>query len=393
MKNDLTKLLKQIIDFTAYNDIISKLIEIDEEHATNIYVSLTSALKENHKAILEAQESRDKLRYLLYREAVEIKAYTSSYLSYSETMATREANLWHFALTVTEQFFNLIFDGLDDYFLAKKKIMIMETERQCNWHSTITDSSIKALGILNYAKKALKATNNYMGLGLNIDEQDVVNTNTIVEELLSKHLEPKQVSIDMAKIMEEAQKRISQVWEKQIVEQSPDFSQLKAFASNANDNLMPTFNFELGAAEQTLLVGFTGALIGTFGLAFGWHTLAYAMIHVFPPIAIFTILATLGVAFFTKERALENRIKQVEKAVNSYHKYFIVQIDTTKFSELENKTLREAMIDKSKEIITQTLRKWQEIISGNLTTEHYRIIIGATTEHLKLIDKCFDELN
>lgn len=392
MNENLENLLERIVNFTAYTEVISQLKLIDENHANNIYIALKSAFEENHRAIMEAKGNIDKLKYLLYREAVEIKAHTSSYLSYSETMATREANLWKFALAVSEKFFTFIFDRLDDYFLIKKQIMEEDIKRQAKWHTTIKESSIKALSLINYAKRALKKTNEYMGSKLNINEQDVINTHSIVEEVLSKHLEPEQVSIDIAEILEEAQKKITQEWEQYITEQSPDFGQLKAFASKTGNNIMPTFNFELGRAEQTFIVGLTGALVGTFGLAAGWHTLTYAMLHVFPPIAIFTIIATLSVAWFTKDKALKNRIKQMEEAVNSYHKYFIVQIDTGKLSELNGKTLREAIIENSHDIINKTMKKWQEMISGKLTVDHYRMIIAASTEHLKLIDKCFEEI-
>jgi hypothetical protein len=149
MRKKLKKLLKRIVSLAAYADTISHLNGIDDKQVTAIFEALSNAVEENHKEILEAKGSRDKLRYLLYREAVEIKSHTSSYLSYSETMAIREANLWKFALTITEQFFDLIFAALDDYFAAKKQIMHSATVRQSTWHTTITDSSKKLISSIN----------------------------------------------------------------------------------------------------------------------------------------------------------------------------------------------------------------------------------------------------
>jgi hypothetical protein len=50
------------------------------------------------------------------------------------------------------------------------------------------------------------------------------------------------------------------------------------------------------------------------------------------------------------------------------------------------------MIEQSKNIIHETVKQWGKAISGNLTVDHYRLLISAFTKHLMLIDDCLQEI-
>ena len=117
------------------------------------------------------------------------------------------------------------------------------------------------------------------------------------------------------------------------------------------------------------------------------------MLNVFPPIAIFAALGTVLVAVFTKNKALENRKKQVKEALKQYHKHFLLQIEIGKIKELGNKTLREVMNEQSKNIIKETTKQWSKAISGNFDINDYRMIISAFEKHLTLIDECIKEID
>jgi len=58
--------------------------------------------------------------------------------------------------------------------------------------------------------------------------------------------------------------------------------------------------------------------------------LAYAMVHVFYPVAIAAAFASLGVAYFTQERSKEARRRKVHDAIEQCHRDFLVQIDLGK---------------------------------------------------------------
>lgn len=242
--------LNQVVHLDKFREVFSKLKQVDDKKTNEIITALNHATAETHQGIKKAQGNRDQLKYWLYREIVEIKAHTSSYLSYSETMATREASLWKFGFNVTEQFFELVFNGLDDYFSTKKQIMIHEVESKSAWHSTITDSSKKLIGIVNYSKKILKTTSKKVGKEYLIDDQDLINTHSLVEGILEKHLRPENVGRDVSKILELAQEQIKIAWEKHITAQVPDLIALKAFTSQATAAIKPTVSYEVGLAER-----------------------------------------------------------------------------------------------------------------------------------------------
>jgi hypothetical protein len=388
-----TTRLQQIVALESYRSTLEQLHTVDAKHATQIQTALVATTHETHEGIQGAEGNGDRLKYYLYREAIEIKAHTSSYLSYVEMMASREANLWRFAFTVTEQFFDLVFDALDDYFDTKKALMLNECETASGWYSTIADSSKKLLAPANLAKSLLEKAAHRIGADVELPEGEVFDTKGIVEGILSQHLDPSTVADGVEKILDQATQRVRQTWEKEVKLQAPDLSTLKAFASHSGNDGGTTVSFELGIAEQTFAVGVTGAVVGAVGLAAGWHTITYAMLHVFPPVAIFSVLAAIGVAVFTKDRALDGRRKQVADAVNQYHRHLLLQIDTQKMEELGGKTMRQAMSDRSQQIVSETLRSWENAISGDLRAEHYQLLIGATTAHLMLVEEALQELD
>lgn len=385
----MTELLDRILSLNSFQPVLAQLRAIDEKHTGLIETALTTATAETHDGI-RAAGNTGQLRYWLYREVVEIKAHTSNYLSYTDMMATRETNLWKFTLAVADQFFEIIFDALDTYFETKKRLMADECEARSSWYSSIADSSKKLLVPVNLVTKTLNEASERIGVDV-IPDGDVVDTKSVVETLLARHLDPRQVERDVVRIFEEASQRVAEAWKKQIQSQMPDLSCLKVFASHSATMSVPRVIFQLGVAEQTFAVGIAGGVVGAIGLAAGWHTLTYATIEVFPPVAVFSVIAAIGLAVLTKNKAVENRQKQVSEAVNQYHRQLLLQIDTQRMKELNGQTIREAMNEQNRKIVTETLAQWERMISGNLRAEHYRMLVAATTAHLMLVEKALEE--
>jgi len=381
----MNKLLEQIISLDSYRPALLKLQQIDQAQTKLIETALTAATLETHNGMHEAENNGDRLRYWLYREAVEIKAHTSSYLSYSEMMATREANLWKFTLGSTDQFFETVFDELDTYFATKKNRMLADCNEKSTWYSGLADSSKKILTPVNLAKK--KVGEAAEKLGVELPEGDIVDTKSIVERLLDKHVNPNDLKTDITRILGRAGDRFTENWKKQIQSQAPDLSSLKAFASNSATISAPAIAFQFGIPEQTLAMGIAGGVAGVVGLAAGWHTLTYALINVFPPVAIFSVIAAVSLAILTQNRTMENRQSQIAEVVNQYHRQLLLHIDSQRIQELNGQTMRDAINQQNRTIVKNTLEQWQKMISGNLTTEHYRLLVGATTTHLLLVEK------
>jgi len=142
-----------------------------------------------------------------------------------------------------------------------------------------------------------------------------------------------------------------------------------------------------------LAVGLGGTLAGTFSLAAGWHVLAYAMAHVFYPVALLAAAARVGVAVLDQDRALEKRREKIRDAVNQSHRNLLVELETGKFEELGQQTLRQWLMARSKAVVIGTVSGWERNISGDLSGDHYRKLGAACTAHLQLIGDAIDALS
>jgi len=388
-QHELGKKLDLILKMKAFDEVFTEIQKTDSEIGGNIVTSLKNHLSETHEQITQAGVSPDKLKFAFYRETVELNSHISGFLRYTETMSQREAALWKFALDATEQFFDIIFDALDDYFSTKLEIMSKEVETDASWYSGLRDTAKKAAIPLNLAKKGIAKAANKLADAQWDEDEEILDARDLVAKLLDQHLGPSIIEADISRIMEEASKRFSDAWKKEIQAQTPDMDEIKAFAAHGVDSDLDV-GFELGTAEQALLVGLGGAVVGTLGLAAGWHTITYSLLHVFPPAAIFAVVATVAVAFLTKGQAAEKRKKVITESVQQYHRYFLTQIDTAQLDELKGRTLRKAMTEQSKELIQQVMGRWNEVISGKLNVEHYRRLSAAANVHIGFIDECLD---
>lgn len=403
-------LIDQIARLKAFESVFAELKQADATNGASIADALRICVQEGHEELLRGGTDTERIRFLLFREAVEIKAQASAFLNYEREMASREAALLRFALGTTESFFEMVGDALGGYFQAKSHAIVNDVERAASWYTGLTDTARKGGVILNLGARALKKgadyasgllpeeqgkTSEYVKKGLDYvreTPEEVIDTRDVVRQAIERHIPQETLIEDVQKILTEAGRRYQEAWEKQIRAQTPDLSSLQAFAAGAGGRLPEWTTFELGAAEHTLAIGLGGAAVGALSLAAGWHVLAYAMVNVFYPVAIAAALASLGVAFLTKEKTKENRKKKVNEAIEQCHRHFLVQIDLGKPDGLEGKTLRQAIAEQTERVIVQTLESWRRAISGNLTMDHYRRLNAACTHHLQLIQDCMATL-
>src|SRR4030042_7095552 len=156
MNDTIQNLLEKIIALSSFSSVFDKLRKVDANKCEEIEKALKHCVNDIHVQLQNSMGDMTNLKYLLYKESVELKAHSSSYLSYSEMMAMRENALWKFAFDLTEQFFIIIAEALDKYFDAKIEIMNKELENDSSWYSGIRDATRKMGTVLNIARKLLK---------------------------------------------------------------------------------------------------------------------------------------------------------------------------------------------------------------------------------------------
>ena len=399
--SSITSDLDRVISLSELVGVFAELKKADPRNGTSVEEVLRNVLEECHEGLRSSGGSPDKLRYWLYREAVELKAQASVYLNYEREMAQRQAALWQFALERNDEFFTLVFDALDSYFAGKTDIIITEIEEDARWYSNLRDTAKQAgvvvtgtagflhrgMGYLKGApigEKGRRAISKATGY---VEDVASMDTRDVVRKAMDTHLSAEILGGDVERILGEAGDRYEKAWASELKAQEPDLRALQAF-SGANVEGPAITGVTIGTAEQTLAIGLGGAIAGTISLAAGWHVLAYAMVNVFYPAAIVVALATVGVAVLTKDGDLDRRRRKVREAIDQYYRQFLVEIDTGRLEKLGDKTLREAMQNQVTELVTATLEGWEQAIGGKLTTHHYRSLGAACTAHLELVQKC-----
>ncbi|WP_233879534.1 hypothetical protein [Virgibacillus halodenitrificans] len=216
-----------------------------------------------------------------------------------------------------------------------------------------------------------------------------MNTNSIVENLLEKHLNNPIITEQLNKIFLQAIKRYEKNWISLINTNVPNTKRLSAY-SYINSNVK--VNFEIGAAEQVFTVGLGSAVIGSIGLAIGWHTMTYAMLNVFPPIALAAAVGTVLVGFVTKDSAANKRKKDIEDAVNRYFNNYRNQMYFNKQSSLQDKSFAEYVENLGYKIIDETLEQWEKGLFGLLQIEHYNKLNRAFEKHLLYIQEALYQI-
>ena len=192
--------------------------------------------------------------------------------------------------------------------------------------------------------------------------------------------------------MKTAIKRYEENWKKAIEQYTPNFRGLQTF-------LPPSLKVEnrlhihhLGASEQVLGLTISSGVIGTIGLAAGWHTLTYAALNVFPPIAIFAAVATIATAVLRKDSEIQKRQNQLAEAVNSYRQHIFQQIDPPRLSGNEN-SLFQRIEKTSDDIVNTTIAEWEKQLFGQIKIEDYQQLINEMLLYAGLIDESINDIN
>ncbi|MNI47987.1 hypothetical protein D3C73_1025300 [compost metagenome] len=270
--------------------------------------------------------------------------------------------------------------------------MHQKLEEDSSWYSGIKDSAKKMGSLVNMAVKGANQLSEKLGGQKLTDNENVINDKSIVEALMETHLNPKEVSLDIGRLLDHCNKVYEEAWKKEITAQQPDLERIIPYmlVNKARENV--DLHFKVGATEQILMVSIGTTVASVLALAAGWHTLTWAILNVFPPMALFVAALTVVTGFLTKESALKQRKKQIDDSVNQYYHYFLTYLDVIKLKELGNRSLREHMVEAGETIIGKTIEQWEDSLLGGLTIEHYRLLNSAFSRHLLYIQEAMDQL-
>jgi hypothetical protein len=382
---------REILELEAFQTIFFQIKKIDPKMGANIEQSLIAAVKESHE-LLGSARTKDQLEIALIKEQLYIQAQSSHYLTITDEITMKKNRLLEFMPKVYHDFMNEVEREMLQFFQEKKEAMFREIDRDGTWFSGLRDTTKKSGQLVNIAIQGFnRVTKEFNGKEV-ISDEHLLDTKTIVETLLERHLSNQQVTEQVTRIFEQAIHSYKEAWMKQIVINLPDVKRFTAFNLTQSVEANVKVDFQYGEAEKVLAMGITSAVFGTVGLAMGWHTLTYAMFNVFPPIAIFAAIATIVVGVLTKDQAIEKRKKDIHEAVTRYYQFFLQQLYVLPLAELEHRSISEYIETKSQAIVEETVSEWEETCFGQLTIEHFRNLNQAFTKHLMYVNEAIEEL-
>lgn len=374
--------LDNIIQLKAFDNVFSKLFNIDPSSAKNIYDTLNATVKETHGILANKNITKAEKEVALLREINNIQALLNQYLYAINNISNKKGELLRAAGRINEAFFDNIFNRLDLYFENINKEMAEEIEKKMTWLTGMKDVLKKSNTIVN------KASDGINSLSRKVNNKELINKefddNSFMEKLLEKYLNKDQVQNHITCVLEDCIDLYKEEWKLSIQEMMTDLEDIKAFVLPGQK---VKIGFNLGSSEQVVFMGLGSALAGTLGLAAGWHTLAYAMINVFPPIAAFALAAGAVTGILTKEKSVENNKKQASEAVNDYYRYIIISIEKTEYKELGNTTFRKYITACSYEIIKSSILDYEKAVLGNLSVENYKELQTAFQNHLLMLNE------
>ncbi|MFC4801348.1 hypothetical protein ACFPA1_18630 [Neobacillus sp. GCM10023253] len=380
---------KEILELEAFRQVLTEIKNVDPAMGENMEQSLRAAVRESHELILMAN-TPDQLHIGLIKEQLHIQAQSSQYLNITDEMTMKKNNLLEFMPQIYNQFMNEVEQEMTRFFQEKKREMYTEIDQDGSWYSGLRDTTKKSGQLYNFAINKINSVSKELQGKEVIADQHLVDTKSIVEKVLEKHLSNQKVTNQVSTIFELAIKRYKDAWMKRIADNVPDMKRISAFSLTQTSKANLKINFQYGDAEKVLAMGVGSAVFGTVGLAMGWHTLTYALFNVFPPIAIFAALATVLVGVLTKDRAVEKRKHDINEAVTRYHHFFLQQLYVLKLSELENKSISEYIELKGRAIVEETVKEWERKYFGNLRMDHFRKLNQAFVRHLMYVNEAME---
>ncbi|MGE7602983.1 hypothetical protein ACQKL5_10790 [Peribacillus sp. NPDC097675] len=383
----------EILHLKAFQSIFDEIKTVDHRMGDNIQKALESAVTESHE-LLNKASTKEELHLALIKEQIFIQAQSSQYLNISDEITQKKNRLLEFKPKVYHEFMQEVEYKVSKLMRDKKQIMCNTIEEDGSWYSGLRDSAKKSGGLfVNATIKGINTISKEFKGKQVFEKENLMDSQTIVEALLEKYLSSESMAKQIREILSVASKGYEKKWIEQIALNVPSINRLSAFslANSAKSNLKVDFQF--GSTEQVLTMGLGSAVVGTVGLAMGWHTMTYAMLNVFPPVALFAAIATVVVGVITKEKAVQKRKKDIDDAVNQYHQYFLVQLYSLKLASLDNKSTSLYMEEMGKKMIDEAVYQWEKNYFGNLKMDHFQKLNQSFVKHLMYVNEVLDEVN
>ena len=398
---DNNKLIEEILSLDAFSGVFSLLKSADPDVAMNFKSALINRLKPYHEIIVKSKIPTTEKIIAVFNARLELLDFAKPYYKFAEENAKQRVYFMRIAYDSANIFFDYVYDEIQLYFDKKYKLITLHLTQDASMWTGIQDSLRKTGGkLINVSTKTMcDITQHIIGQVQENGSENIQNDNSayiienVIDErsLIEKKLEelcsPDIILQDLGDVFQKASDIYKDEWNKRIA----CYYDTLQFHDRQINRIIPLMTnqpeFTLGIAEQIFATAFGATLVGTFSLAVGWHTLAYSMMNVFPPLALFAALTTLAVAYWKKEDELNKMVDQTEKILKTYHAQLIVFIDSGSIEQYGGKSIRQLVFTQSMKLAEELHSEWLKAQFGSITEVHCNAIQEATDQHIRNLIK------
>ena len=410
-----TDIWKRIGSGEAFRDVLTAIGRKDSRKGQEIRVELQEVLdrtRVGHRSVGgEKPLSRARLwerRAALLQEMINMKAHVKRYSECVAMYADKEAELRRMAPEVVDDFFDQCLAGLDQFFNRKELGLHADIDAEVTWTTEPRDKiRLLVRGVAALSGQAAGR------LETKIDESD---------------RQPLNKSRSLCRIIEEkaqevrtnftSETTLNRIWNRHMANESADISavldvawekydtqwgRLESYEGVSHDegfclsSPAALSNAKPGkAANPAMRVGGAGAFVGaaaTVSLAMGWHTLSYAVVHVFPPAMVFSLLAAAWTGKH-KEESYRNEIKnQFSRCLHLIRQDYVQIWFEGCDAEGRQAPLRTEVMRDAAGRVEASLRAWQRRLFGQLDVADYIALIHAVETHLTLLETGLTQLD
>lgn len=400
------------MDVTACEPIrqlCKKLARTDREFSENLLLAIQQRLQPLLRVMADpTADVKDKI--IASKQArLDLQELRAPYARYAEQIDLQESVFARIAAEATDVFFETLYDSMAAYFAEKYDAIVEALKRDSRLWTSFSDtwrkSGARVVNILGekakwlgekitepdvagkskeWLGKAFGDTGKRVG-GVIQDaagsahavlekigpSDKLLEERTLLERTLEEICPTDEIVEDITALFDKAMRAYEKIWRKRV---AAFFHKIELGPHDMGTVNMVRPEFTLDVAEQIFAVTFGATLVGTFGLAAGWHTITYSMMHVFPPLAVFALVATAAAVYWRKDQSIKERCEQARKLLNMYHAQLVIYIDTQRLPEHGNMTIRQFVSAQSLAAAQELNRQWTSQRFGKLSKKKYENI-------------------
>jgi len=325
-------------------------------------------LKEEFQLTESLEERRSVLKELNYL----MNEYIRDFETFTTNISTLEKTLWQQSIAIQDNFISQISIDLENELSKNERYIHKRLEEISSLKSDFNDSTAKVKK--TFFKTASLITNKVSSN----------NSDTMIETLINQYFSEKQIDSILKKILKNSIDKFAEDWQETIDKAALD-SHLVGYDIDYTVNEKKDYTDGISTSEQAFVTGIGAAVIGTVGLAAGWHTLTYSLLNVFPPLLIFSAIIYPIVSILSKEKSIQKKKDTITRLKNSVFDNLNRIIVGPSNNGIV--TISQHIKDVNKQIIEETITKSREMNFYNVSQEEINQIRTYFNNLLKMLNQ------